>query len=337
MQPSSLTSSSKLFRKRNLWIVLIALCLSVGFYAALWFSDQNDAPETAVAVQAELAEDEMIGIQPASFQQISEFTDTGVQKLRLSGGGEAGAVVVLTNRGERLRQIPVNDLGQWGVTLNVEEAPMVLEAQLYQNETSVPIRSEETVFRLPVPAGDEAADGVYKADALILVTSPGTPSRLIQSPFGDVPTSGPLSLSLIDYDYAGGVIITGTSSLPGRIRIYAQGAVIGDIAIGVSGRWSYIAGRMLPRGGVDIRVELIAAPGILNAPEETVSLTVPYNFLPPLREEQTDGSGSLSVNRDPLQWQVRRTLIGGGGQSTVIFSPEIIKPEEIITPEGPDP
>lgn len=312
MQPSSLTSSPKLFRKRFLWIILVALFLSLGFYAALWFSDRAKATKTMIASQAELAEDEMIGIQPASFQQISEFTEGGMQRLRLSGGGQAGAVVVLTNRGERLRQIPVNDLGQWGVTLNVEDAPMVLEAQLYQSEAAIAIRSEETIFRLPVPTGEEARDANYKTKALILLTSPGIPSRLIQSPFGDIPTSGPLSLALIDYDFAGGVIITGTSTVPGRIRIYAQDAVIGDIAIGVSGRWSYIAGRMLPRG-VDIRVELIAAPGIPNAPEAPVSLAVPYDFLPPLREEDTDGSGSLSVNRDPLQWQVRRTLIGGGG------------------------
>lgn len=312
-----------MFRRRYLWIILIALILSVGFYAALRFSGRADAPETGAATQTELAEDEMMGNQPASFRQISEFTDGGQQKLRLSGEGEAGAVIVLTNSGERLRQIPVNDLGQWGVTLTVEDGPMVLEAQLYQAEDSIAIRSEETIFRVPVPTGEEAAAANYTTEALIMVTSPGSPSRLIQSPFGGVPTSGPLSLSLIDYDYAGGVIITGTSTVPGRVRVYAQEAVIGDIAIGVSGRWSYMAGRMLPRGEIDIRVELIAAQGILNAPEEPISLTVPYDFLPLLRGEQDDGSGF--VNRDPLQWQIRRTLLGGGSQSTVIFSPDIVK------------
>lgn len=317
-----------MFQKRNLWIVLIALILSFGFYAALSALNKPEQATRANSIassQTEVTENDRIGIQPASIQQISEFTDGGEQKLRLSGEGEAGKVVVLTNRGERLRQIPVNDLGQWSVILSVEKDPMVIEAQLYQDEESVAIRSAETIFRLPVPTGEEAAAANYKTDALVLVTTPGGPSRLIQSPFGDVPTSGPLSLSIIDYDHVGGLIISGTSTVPGRIRVNAQDAVIGDIAIGVSGRWSYIAGRMLPRGGVQIRLELFAAPGILNAPEGPVSLTVPYDFLPPLREEQTDGSGSLSVNRDPLQWQVRRTLIGGGGQSTVIFSPDIIK------------
>ncbi len=313
-----------MFRRRYIWIILIALILSIGFYAALWVAGRGEAPAVADAASADPSEADLIGIQPASFQQISEFTDGGVQKLRLSGEGEAGAVIVLTNRGERLRQILVNDLGQWSVILDVEDGPMALEAQLYEAEDPTAILSEETIFRVPVPTGEDAAGANYTAEALIMVTSPGGPSRLIQSPFGGVPTVGPLSLSIIDYDYAGGVIITGTSTVPGRIRVYAQESVIGDIGIGVSGRWSYVAGRMLPRGGINIRLELIAAQGTPNAPETPVSLTVPYDFLPPLRGEQNDSSGF--VNFDPLQWQVRRTLVGGGSQSTVIFSPDIVQP-----------
>lgn len=324
--------------------MLIALLLAVGFYSLVRLSGQSAEP---ISAAAEPAEAELIGIQPPSFQQISEFSEDGVQKLKLSGVGEAGAVIILTNRGERLRQIRVDDLGQWGVTLQVEESAMAIESQLYKNEEAIAVRSEETIFRIPAPdmpspedrpspensnsegAGAQSPDSeepLQETDvnkALIMVTSPGRPSRIVQSPFGGFPSSGPLSLSVIDYDYAGGVTITGTSSVPGRVRVYADNAVIGDITIGVSGRWSYIAPRMLPRREVDIRVELIAAQGIPNAPDRPATFSVPYNFLPPLREDQTDGSGALLVSFEPFQWQVRRTLIGGGGQSTVIFSPKI--------------
>ena len=196
------------------------------------------------------------------------------------------------------------------------------------------------MFRLPIPK-DEPETGqqgelfaqadietgvmplsVYKRSSLIMVTAPGSPSRVIQSPFGEAPTAGPLSLSVIDYDFTGGVIITGTSSVPGRVRFYAQDAVIGETGIGVGGRWNFIAGRMLPRAKIRLRAELIPAPGAPNAPIERTSVTVPFVFLPPLQEEDTDGSGALSVSIDPDQWQVRRTLIGGGGQTTVIFAPQ---------------
>jgi len=80
----------------------------------------------------------------------------------------------------------------------------------------------------------------------------------------------------------------------------------------------------LPRSRINIRAELIPAQGTPNAPDEPISITVPFNFIPPLQEEDTDGSGALSVNVDPQQWQIRRTLIGGGGQSTAIFSPDAV-------------
>jgi hypothetical protein len=333
LQPSSSISNRHFFRGRFLWIVAIALLLSVGLYSAIRFTDRTDASQIADGSQTGSGEVTMIGIQPPNIQQINEFTDGAVQKLRLAGDGEAGAVVVITNLGERLRQIRVNELGQWGLTLNVDDKAMALEALLYTEDEAASIRSEETIFRIPAPVVENADPEASSAEALIMVTAPGVSSRIIQSPFGDFPTSGPLSLSVIDYDYAGGVSVTGTSAVPGRIRIYAQDAVIGDVGIGVSGRWSYIAGRMLPRGDVMLRFELIPAQGAPNAPEQPASLSVPYNFLPPLREEQTDGSGALFVNFEPLQWQVRRTLIGGGGQSTVIFSPEIVTP----APEALEP
>lgn len=307
-------------RKRAFWVVLTGLILAVILYFAVQLGgalprDSDEAPTDPVR-----ADVQRVGIKPASFQQISEFSENGRQRLRVSGEAEPGAVVVLTDRGERLRQIRANELGQWGLSLDVGSEPSVLETQLYVRDGAPGIRSEETIFRLPVPEGDEVTRANLTTPALIMVVAPGSPSRIIQSPFGGAPTDGPLSLSVIDYDDAGGVIITGTSSVAGRIRLYAQDNVIGETGIGVGGRWNYIAGRMLPRGEWEIRVELIPAVGALDAPEETASVSVPFALLPPL-PNQGDDSGALSVNFQPLYWQVRRTLIGGGGQSTVVFAP----------------
>jgi len=346
LKTSSEKSTSKFNPGRYILIVGAALILAILLYAALQISDAGERSSAKAETRAELKNGSVIGVQPASFQRISEFRDGTFQRLRLSGRAEPDAVVVITNRGERLRQVSVNDLGQWGVTLDVEDKPMALEAQLYMGEDAPAIRSEETVFRLPIPETEPARAqqgelfpeaeteapliSVYKTSALIMVTAPGSPTRVIQSPFGGTPSSGPLSLSVIDYDFSGGVIITGTSSVPGRVRFYAQNAVIGETGIGVGGRWNFIAGRMLPPAKIQLTAELIPASGAPNAPEERISISVPFIFLPLLQEEDTDGSGALSVNIDPKQWQVRRTLIGGGGQTTVIFAPLIPKVE---TPE----
>ena len=334
LKTSSQKSAPNINPGRYILIVGAAFILAILLYAALDVTDTIEPSEKSVAeTKADPSSETEIGIQPASFQQISEFQDGTPPRLRLSGQAEPEAVVFITNRGEGLRQVRVNELGQWGLTLGVEDRPMALEAQLYIGDNAQAIRSEETVFRLPIPSTEpepapqgelpfEAAPvPTYKTSALIMVAAPGSPSRVIQSPFGGTPTSGPLSLSVIDYDFLGGVIITGTSSVPGRVRIYAGDAVIGETGIGVGGRWSSIAGRMLPRRKIQLRAELIPASGAPNAPEERISISVPFIFLPPLQEEDTDGSGALSVYIDSEQWQVRRTLIGGGGQTTVIFAP----------------
>lgn len=330
------TSPQKTARKftpgRYILIVGAALVLAVLLYAGLRLSGSVGPSAEETPIIAEPSNGSMIGVEPASFQQISEIIDGGVRRLQLSGNAEAGTVIVLTNRGERLRQVRVNDSGQWGVTLDALPSLMVLKAQLYMTENSVGVRSEETVFRLPIPQStpsedqdeetDSVADANYKTSALIMVTAPGSPSRVIQSPFGGTPSAGPLSLSVIDYDYTGGVIITGSSSIPGRVRIFAEDKVIGETGIGVGGRWNFIAGHMLPGANITIRAALIPAAGTPNAPSEPAIVSVPFNFIPPPQDgDNPDGSGSLFVNIDPLQWQIRRTLIGGGAQSTIIFAP----------------
>ena len=93
----------------------------------------------------------------------------------------------------------------------------------------------------------------------------------------------------------------------------------------MGGRWNYIAGRMLPRGEWEIRVELIPDAGGNGAgSEDRTSISVPFALLPPLKSEDEESS-TTSINYQPLYWQVRRTFIGGGGQSTVVFSPDVVE------------
>lgn len=304
-----------------------ALILAILLYTVLNFSDKSGPSDIERLAEAEPEIENVRGVEPASFQDVREFQERGVSRLSLSGNGESGAVVIITNRGERRRQVRVNDLGQWEVSMDVEEGPMVLEAQLYAAEDTAGIRSEETVFRLPTNAAEATTPpNEYRTPALIMVTAPGSPSRVIQSPFGGSPTSGPISLSVLDYDQRGGIIITGTSSVPGRVRIYAQDTVIGETGVGVGGRWNFIAGRMLPRAKITLTAELIPAQDPSGEPRERSRISIPFNFIPPLKEEDTDGSGALSVNVEPKSWQVRRTLIGGGGQSTMVFAPDVLPP-----------
>jgi len=92
-----------------------------------------------------------IGMQPATFQNVSEFTTGTSRKMRLSGTADPGSVVMLLNRGARLRQIKTDREGNWGVTLDIDGQAMAIEALMFTGQDEVNIRSNETVFRIPVP------------------------------------------------------------------------------------------------------------------------------------------------------------------------------------------
>ncbi len=266
-----------------------------------------------ISVVSPASNPDKIGMQPASFENVSEFSTETSRKMRISGMADPGSVVVLLNRGERLRQIKTDAEGNWGVTLDIDGQAMAIEALMFTGQDEVSIRSDETIFRLPVPAGPNVASANYTAPALVMICASGGPSRIIQSPFGQSPTTGPLTLGAIDYDDAGGVIFSGSTSAEGRVRIYLGEQAIGETPVQADGRWNFTAGKMLPLGEYDVWAELLR----LNAPR--VRIGVVFERLPPL--PQADGDdGSLSVSFEPLRWQIRRSLIGGGSQSTVVFA-----------------
>jgi len=254
-----------------------------------------------------------IAMRPVSFENVSEFTAGENRKMRLSGKAEPDSIIVLLNRGERLRQLKTDMTGDWGVTLDIDEQAMAIEALMFTGQDEISIRSDETIFRIPTPSNDTIARANYTAPALIIICNSGGPSRIIQSPFGQSPTVGALGFGAIDYDDAGGVIFSGTASANGRVRLYLGPQAIGETGVQADGRWNFTAGKILPLGEYDVWAELNRP----NAP--SVRIGVVFERLAPLPQIEGD-DGSLSVNFEPLRWQIRRSLVGGGSQSTVIFA-----------------
>jgi len=338
-----------MFKSRNFWIVVGGLILALGLIVTLqmldvvsrWSGNEESRPVVETNEAASL------GIAPTLFTDVAEFSDGVKKTLRLSGTAEPNSIVVILDNGERIRQIKSDDDGNWAVSLDaIDERPMVLEAILF-NETGVTIRGDETVYRvvLPMPPSEDSEDTdaqeevvetevteVIEADTLLLeeslpeprptlimVSAPGAPSRIVKSPFGGSPTNGPLTMGPIDYDDAGGVIFSGTTTSEGRIRLYTNNSMIGETRVSASGRWNFIAGRILPRGEHDIRAELVSVAGVIT------EITVPFELLPPTQAKSTPVP---LVEFEPFRWQVRRELLGGGFQTTVVFAP--LEAEPII-------
>ncbi|MEP1229133.1 MAG: hypothetical protein ABJG88_00510 [Litorimonas sp.] len=287
------------------FLIQIAGVMRSGQLLGVGGRPQNDNAEQQV---------DRIAMQPVSFENISEFLSGDNRKMRLSGRAEPDSVIVLLNRGERMRQIKTNAEGAWGVTLDIDGQAMAIEALMFTGQDQVSIRSDETIFRIPTPRDETIASANYITPALIIICNSGGPSRVIQSPFGQSPTQGPLGFNAIDYDDAGGVILSGTTSVNGRVRLYLGEQVIGETGVRADGRWTFTAGKILPLGEYNVWAELNPVNG------QSVRIGVVFERLPPLPQTVGD-DGSISVSFEPLRWQIRRSLLGGGSQSTVIFAP----------------
>jgi len=252
------------------------------------------------------------GITPVIFRTISEYGEATERQLRLNGTSEPNVVLILLNQNERLRQIKSNENGNWGLDVKVDPTQiMVLEIVMFV-EGGLNVRGDETVFRVPVPVTEGEDNAVIKP-ALIMVSAPGGPTRIIQTPFGGSPTDGPLTMGPIDYDDSGGVIFSGTTEEEGRVRIFAGPQAIGETRVGAGGRWNFIVGSM-PLGEYEIAAELIKPEGVM------ARVSVPFERLPP--SQNTEVSALPDIRYEPFRWQVRRQLLGGGAQYTAIFAPQ---------------
>jgi len=310
-------------KARYLWTiffgVIIAIFLALiidrviggGTPATPPIAKDSDAPQSEILEANEL-------ISPAIFSGVAEVEGL----LQLTGTGAPNASLSIVDGITRLRQIRVDNEGVWRMNVDVNNDTMMeLRLQMFSPD-GIEIAADNSVFRVPFPAQflpkpskvtGERLSETLNVPALILLTAPGGASQLIQSPFGGVPSDKGLTLGPIDYDDSGGVVLSGRSTEPGRIRIYLNEVAIGEISVEPSGRWTYIGGEALPVGSYDISAELIRDGQAISR------VTVPFQRLSPSQAQSPD---ETFVKFEPLRWQLRRALLGGGAQYTVIFAPD---------------
>lgn len=258
--------------------------------------------------------------RPASFEEV---TESG-QLLSLSGRAEAGSTLSILD-GSAIREtfeVPGN--GRWSREIAIVKDEIMEITLAMSFEPGFKVMSDETVYRIPFPPVAALQMGMDAPQALILLTTPGGASQAVQSPFSQAPKRGPLTLGPIDYDDMGSVIFSGTSDVPGRVRIYVAGNAIGDTRVADDGRWYYIRADTLSVGKYPIAAELTPREG------EPVRITVPMERLSP---DEANAPDETYVKFEPRRWQLRRALRGGGGQYTVILPNILPLPQPNVSGE----
>jgi len=252
--------------------------------------------------------------------------------LFLRGTSEADAVVSILGNGERRRQIRADKDGIWEAEIDTSANNVLALSLASFLSEDIAFYGDELLIRVAPDTGSPLDNDEFSAEldgdnnsldrspSLVLLTAPGGPSRVIQTPFGRLPTQGALTLGAIEYDDLGGVIFSGFASRAGRVRIFGDNELIGESRVGSNGRWYLIAAETLPLGPYNLKAQLQEADG-----RET-NIEVNIQRLPP--GQNADQSPYVVFNDNV--WHVRRDLKGGGVQYTVILSPEslVIAPQE---------
>ncbi len=295
-------------RSRLIAILFTGLILAIGLLVAMQVSQsfRNRTVNPDVTGPVEELSDEQT-VTPIIVRSVSENSG----ELIISGTGLAEANVTVHNKGAEIGKLQVGETGNWSARFSVKSDEAFQIEFIQYSGKGAPIRSDETVFRIPPPPLDQAS--IDQAPrALIMLTASAGPSRVFQSPFRGLPTSDGISMGAIDYDESGGVIFSGTSNIEGRVRIYANGTAIGETRVTPNGRWYFIAADTLPSGTYDIRAELITEAG------KNSEVLVQFKRL---TRRDGDASQLTEVFYEPYAWQMRRALYGGGNQYTAIFAP----------------
>lgn len=303
-------------------MLLTGICLALGLLIAVQITQGRDNKTADQTTEPALTQEDLNQtVQPVVFKSVSEQNG----RLRVSGTSEASAVIAIQNRSENFRQIIADNSGNWAAVIDVEDQESLELGLLVYVNQDVRIRSEEILYRVPPPltsAPQDANSLESESDmpALLMLTSPGGPTRIIQSPFRGLPTTGPLSMGPVDYDNRGSVIFSGTSEAEGTVRIFARGALVGQSRVAMNGRWFFIAGETLPMGSYEIMAELTEPDGTVSA------ISVPFTRLR-LEKSGLNIVKPVSGIFEKERWQIARDLYGGGRQYTAIFAPTEVSSE----------
>jgi len=244
----------------------------------------------------------------------------------IAGRGTAGAEVALMVGGQEIARVEIDGAGEWVIIVERPLPAGSVEMSLVMlTPTGQEIRSDQVVV-VSVPEGRDETP-------LVVMGRPGQASRVLQSPFDGV-SVGPLNLSTVDYDESGAVIFAGRSEPNARVRVLADGQIVGETQADSAGRWTVRAGAAFAPGVYDLQVDQIDAEGRV-----TAVIALPFERAEPEAAMSAQQDSRVIVQPGNSLWRIARRLYGEGLQYTVIYEanrdqirdPDLIYPGQVFS------
>jgi nucleoid-associated protein YgaU len=247
----------------------------------------------------------------------------------IAGRAQPGAKVVIYANDAPLAEATAEGDGSWVISTETPLDAGSVELSLEMTTVDgVVIKSDQTIIiYVPQREGDRP---------LVLRTTPGGATEVLQEPRDDGVGMGPLSLETIDYDEQGAVIFAGRAEAGRVVQLFANGQFVGQTTAGDDGRWRMTA--TMPPGVYTLHVIQLDENG-----RPAYAIELPFERASASDIELRDGK--VVVQPGNSLWRIARRAYGRGIQYTVIYEanadqirdPDLIYPGQIFNVPDVEP
>lgn len=291
----------------------------------------SEVADPAVVAEEQIVEAEPVGLVAPPVFDIVRVAPAGTAVI--AGRGEPGAMIQILADDEPISftledrlvdRIQVNERGEWVIIVDEPLPSGAIQLSLRMiTADGGEVRSEQVVVvSIPEARGPTP---------LVVIGRPGEASRVVQCPSCGGVEMGSLVLETVDYDETGAVIFSGRAEPGSTVRVFANGALVGEVPAGSDGRWSLQAGSTLAPGVYDLQVDQVSPDGRV-----TAVIALPFERVAP--EDVQLGGDTVVVQPGNSLWRLARRLYGRGVQYTVIYEanrdqirdPDLIYPGQIL-------
>lgn len=302
-------------------VILLVVLGFIAFKAAEKFKLIETTPQeqTAPSTTPEDGAEEPVAPSLPSFD-IVRVDRTGYAVI--AGRASPRAKVTIYANDAKLAETTAEADGSWVISTETPLEAGSVELSLEMTaEDGATIRSDQTIIiYVPQREGDRP---------LVLRTTPGGATEVLQEPRDDGVGMGPLSLETIDYDEQGSVIFSGKAEAGRVVQLFANGQFVGQTTAGESGAWRLTA--TMPPGVYTLHVIQLDENG-----RPAYAIELPFERASLSDIELRDGK--VIVQPGNSLWRIARRAYGRGIQYTVIYEanadqirdPDLIYPGQIF-------
>jgi len=307
-------------------IVLLLIVLGfIGWKAVERFKIIEGPADDAAVEGADAASDDATAAdkEPAlpSFD-IVYVTRSGYATI--AGRAKPAATVNVYANGDDLAETIAEADGSWALATDTPLAAGPVELSLSMTTSDgLTIRSEETVLiYVPEREGDLP---------LVLRTTPGGATEVLQDPRETPEGLGPLTLDVIDYDDSGAVIFSGRAEPNRMVQVFINRQMLGQTPSTQAGRWVLAPEAQIAPGVYQLLIIQLDENG-----RPIYAIELPFERASPEQIQLRDGK--VIVQPGNSLWRIARRAYGRGAQYTIIYEanadqirdPDLIYPGQIF-------